>query len=81
MCYQERGEAMQRKKPKEKRTPSSPVQVDKEAVIKLAYELYLRRGGEHGHDMEDWLMAEQILLGGKKRSGPNRRRRHPFLSF
>ena len=61
---------MQRKKPKTKATPPSPVKVDREAVIKLAYELYLRRGGESGHDVEDWLMAEQILLEETKRSGP-----------
>lgn len=61
---------MQRKKPKAKKTPLSPVTVDREAVIQLAYELYLRRGGEPGHDVEDWLMAEQILLEEKKRSDP-----------
>lgn len=64
---------MQRKKPKAKATPPSPAPIDKDAVIKLAYELYLRRGGEHGHDVEDWLRAEQILIEQKKRSGPSRR--------
>lgn len=47
--------------------------VDKDAVVRLAYELYVRRGGEHGHDEEDWLMAEQQLLEQQKRSGPSRR--------
>ena len=61
---------MQRKQPKAKAAPSSPVKVDREAVVKLAYELYLRRGGEPGHEVEDWLMAEQILLEEKKRPGP-----------
>jgi hypothetical protein len=61
---------MQRKKPKAKAAPPSPAKVDREAVVKLAYELYLRRGGEPGHEVEDWLMAEQILLEEKKRSGP-----------
>ena len=67
---------MQRKKPKEpkeKVAPSSPAPVDQEAVTMLAYELYVRRGGEHGHDAEDWLMAEQMLLEQQKRSGPTRR--------
>ena len=36
--------------------------VDKEQVAKLAYELYLRRGGAHGCDTEDWLTAEAILV-------------------
>ena len=26
-----------------------------------AYELYLARGGAHGHDVEDWLQAEREL--------------------
>lgn len=47
--------------------------VDEGAVVKLAYELYVRRGGEHGHDVEDWLIAEQMLLEQQKRSGPSRR--------
>jgi hypothetical protein len=66
---------MQRKKSKAKATPSppAPVGVDKDAVVRLAYEFYVRRGGEHGHDVEDWLMAEQILLEQKKRSGSTRR--------
>lgn len=64
---------MQRKKSKAKATPSppAPVGVDKDAVVRLAYEFYVRRGGEHGHDVEDWLMAEQMLER-KKRSGPAR---------
>jgi hypothetical protein len=28
-----------------------------------AYELYLERGGEHGHDRADWLTAENELAG------------------
>jgi hypothetical protein len=26
-----------------------------------AYRLYLARGGEHGHDVDDWLQAEREL--------------------
>jgi hypothetical protein len=64
---------MQRKKPKAKATSPAPATVEREAVAKLAYELHLRRGGEHGHDVEDWLTAEQILLKEKKSTGPHRR--------
>jgi hypothetical protein len=64
---------MRRKKPKAKETPPSSANINREAVTRLAYELYLRRGGEHGHDVEDWLMAEQILVEQKKRSGLTRR--------
>lgn len=28
-----------------------------------AYELYVRRGREHGRDEQDWLFAEQEILG------------------
>ena len=34
-----------------------------EATARRAYELYLARGGEHGHDAEDWLRAEAELSG------------------
>lgn len=32
-------------------------------IQKRAHELYLARGGEHGHDTEDWLFAEEQLRG------------------
>lgn len=38
-------------------------------LAKVAYDLYLRRGSEHGHDIEDWLMAEQMLRKEKERPG------------
>lgn len=30
-------------------------------IARRAYDLYLTRGGEPGHDMEDWLQAEREL--------------------
>ena len=33
-----------------------------EAIANRAYELFLARGGEHGHALDDWLQAEQELL-------------------
>lgn len=33
-----------------------------EEIAKVAYELYLRRGCAHGHDLDDWLEAERIVL-------------------
>lgn len=30
-------------------------------VEKKAYELYQKRGGEHGRDREDWLEAEKLI--------------------
>lgn len=32
-----------------------------EEVAKVAYELYLKRGGAHGFDVEDWMEAEKIV--------------------
>ena len=32
-------------------------------ITRCAYDLYLRRGCEHGHDVDDWLRAERELRG------------------
>lgn len=32
-------------------------------IARRAYELFEERGREHGHDQEDWLRAEQEILG------------------
>jgi hypothetical protein len=34
---------------------------DPDAIAKRAYELFLARGSEPGHEMEDWLQAEAEL--------------------
>ena len=31
-------------------------------ISRRAYELYLSRGGEHGHHFEDWVQAENEIL-------------------
>ncbi|MEM7828319.1 MAG: DUF2934 domain-containing protein [Candidatus Aenigmatarchaeota archaeon] len=31
-------------------------------IAKVAYELFLKRGCVHGHDLDDWLEAERIVL-------------------
>ena len=31
-------------------------------IADKAYELYVQRGQEHGHDLEDWLEAERQIL-------------------
>jgi hypothetical protein len=33
-------------------------------IAKKAYELYIRRGKKPGHDLDDWLEAERMLLSG-----------------
>ena len=35
--------------------------VDPHEVARVAYELFERRGCEHGHDFEDWVEAERIV--------------------
>lgn len=39
-------------------------QLDDAAVARRAYELYLERGAETGHDLDDWLKAEAELRSG-----------------
>ena len=33
-----------------------------EQVRARAYQIYKQRGGQHGHDIDDWLQAEYELL-------------------
>lgn len=46
--------------------------ISREELEKRAYELYLQRGAEHGHDEEDWQLAEAQLseerTGGRETS-------------
>lgn len=39
----------------------------KEQIEKRAYEIYLRRHGEGGHALDDWLMAEEELRQERRR--------------
>jgi len=39
-------------------------------IARRAYDLYLARGGEHGHDLEDWLRAERELKGSTASATP-----------
>ena len=34
----------------------------RERITRRAYELYQSRGGEPGHELEDWLQAESEIL-------------------
>ena len=68
---------MPSKKFKTKQQLPSGVAVDGDEVAILAYEFHQRRGGEHGHDVEDWLLAEHILR--EKVSRSKGRRSQPPL--
>jgi hypothetical protein len=44
-------------------------EADREEQIRVrAYELYVARGGEDGHDIDDWLQAEAEITGGTERA-------------
>ena len=40
-----------------------------ERIRRRAYEIYLARGGEPGHDLEDWLQAERALTDRSEAAG------------
>jgi len=48
--------------PAEKSATSSSTESTPDAIARRAFELYCARGCEHGHDVDDWLSAEQELL-------------------
>ena len=39
-----------------------------EKIRRRAYEIYLERGGEPGHDLEDWLQAERELTADQSKA-------------
>lgn len=53
------------------RAPKSlaqPSTVPNRDVACRAYDLYLARGCEHGHDVEDWLQADRELRNTRRSS-------------
>lgn len=38
-------------------------------VARRAYDLFLARGAEHGHDLDDWLTAEREVSRQERRKG------------
>ena len=43
-----------------------------------AYELFLKRGQVHGHDLDDWLQAEGEILAELKSKGKTQKTRSAF---
>ena len=43
------------------KSPAQQVTVTDSDVARRAYDLYVARGCEDGHDVEDWLQAEREL--------------------
>ena len=46
--------------PRRPRKQKLPTEND---IASRAYELYVQRGGGHGRDLDDWLLAKRELLG------------------
>ena len=44
------------------RTNGNPTHSQEENIRFRAYELFLKRGGEHGRALDDWLQAEAEFL-------------------
>lgn len=36
-------------------------------IAKVAYDLHEKRGGVHGHELQDWLNAERIVLARREK--------------
>ncbi len=49
-----------------RRTGSALSASQQAQVEKLAYQFFVERGCEHGHDQEDWLRAEAIVRNQNK---------------
>jgi len=43
-------------------TSAPRIQASQDRIKERAFEIYEKRGGEHGHDMQDWLHAERQIL-------------------
>jgi len=52
---------LQRVPPREERQPNKSALITEDVIAQRAYALYLARGREDGHDVEDWLQAEREL--------------------
>jgi DUF2934 family protein len=46
-----------------------------EEIAGRAFQRYLERGSQHGHDIDDWLAAEQELVRERVEPQPTRRSR------
>jgi hypothetical protein len=41
-------------------------------IAKIAYNLYVQRGMTDGHDLDDWLQAEKIVVGQQAKARGNK---------
>ena len=45
-----------------RKKPEAPAPPSQEEIARRAHEISLARGGEPGHEVDDWLQAERELL-------------------
>jgi hypothetical protein len=48
--------------------PAKRPSPSREDIARRAYEIFLRRGSQPGHEAEDWLQAERELSEGRGRA-------------
>ena len=62
---------MAKEKVSSSKKPRKKMELDErtlqELIAKKAHELYEKRGGGHGSDLDDWLEAERIVIGKKRK--------------
>ncbi|HLE25924.1 MAG TPA: DUF2934 domain-containing protein [Thermodesulfobacteriota bacterium] len=62
---------MAKEKVSSQKKPRRKMELDErtlqEMIAKKAHELYEKRGGGHGSDLDDWLEAERIVMGKKRK--------------
>jgi hypothetical protein len=51
------------------KAPVKPPAPSQEEIARRAYEIFLRRGGEPGHEAEDWQEAEKELQEARRARG------------
>ena len=59
---------LQKSPAREEKQPNRSPVITEDVIAQRAYALYLARGGENGHDVEDWLQAERELQ--EKKNAP-----------
>ena len=42
-------------------TTTSGIRVSMDDIRVRAFQMYQKRGGEHGYDIQDWLKAERLI--------------------
>ena len=47
-------------------TTGNPILDETAEIQKIAYQLFVDRGYEHGHDQEDWTRAEKLYRSRKR---------------